>query len=266
MTTITSLQNARVKDFVRLRDAKHRRREGRFPLDGVREIERAISKGVKIRECYVCETLCKTEESRSLSAKVETLAEAEVFAVTEAIFEKMAFGDRAEGVLATAETPVRRLADFAPSKNAVICVLECVEKPGNVGAVLRSADAAGVSALILADSKCDLFNPNAVRASMGAIFSLPAFEATSAETLDWLRRNKIAVFAARVDGSEPYDEKDYRGATAFILGSEADGLTDAWRGDDVSAIRLPMQGIVDSLNVSVTAATLFYEALRQRKR
>jgi TrmH family RNA methyltransferase len=147
-----------------------------------------------------------------------------------------------------------------------VAVLEGVEKPGNAGAVLRSADAAGVSAVIVADARTDLFNPNAIRASLGAIFSLPVCEATSADALAWLRQRRFAVFAARVDGAVPYTQADYRGPAAIVLGSEAAGLSPVWTGDDIQAVRLPMLGVVDSLNVSAAAAVLFYEARRQRTR
>ena len=140
-----------------------------------------------------------------------------------------------------------------------------MEKPGNLGAVLRSADAAGVSAVIVADGRTDLYNPNAIRASLGTIFTLPVCEAASGEVLAWLRQRKYNIFAARVDGSVAYTAVDYRGPTAIVLGSEAAGLSSIWTGDDIQAVRLPMLGVADSLNVSVTAAVLFYEALRQRK-
>jgi TrmH family RNA methyltransferase len=146
----------------------------------------------------------------------------------------------------------------------LVVVLEGVEKPGNLGALLRSADAAGVSALVLADSRVDLYNPNAIRASLGTIFSLPVCEAASGEVLAWLQQHELQIFAARVDGSVPYTERDYRGPTAFVLGAEATGLTSAWNAPDITAIHLPMRGIADSLNVSATAAVLFYETLRQR--
>jgi TrmH family RNA methyltransferase len=152
----------------------------------------------------------------------------------------------------------------APQTAPLIAVLEGVEKPGNVGAVLRSADAAGVSAVILADGRTDLYNPNAIRASSGTIFSMPVCEATSSDVLAWLRERGFRIAAARVDGSVPYTKVDYRGPTAIVLGSEATGLSPIWSGNDIQAVRLPMLGAADSLNVSVTAAVLFYEALRQR--
>ena len=147
---------------------------------------------------------------------------------------------------------------------ALVAVLEGIEKPGNVGAILRSADAAGVSAVIAVNLATDLFNPNAIRASAGTIFSLP-FVATSSESArEWLDERDFQVLATRVDGAINYTEANYTGRTAIVLGSEAQGLSGDWAGDDVNAIKLPMLGVADSLNVSVTAAVLFYEALRQR--
>jgi TrmH family RNA methyltransferase len=146
----------------------------------------------------------------------------------------------------------------------LVAVLEGVEKPGNVGAVLRSADGAGVSALIVADAQTDLYNPNAIRASLGTIFSVPVAAAAAADTLTWLRHRGLAIFAARVDGAVPHTEADFRGPAAIVLGSEAKGLSATWTGPDVTAVRLPMAGVADSLNVSAAAAVLFYEALRQR--
>jgi TrmH family RNA methyltransferase len=140
-----------------------------------------------------------------------------------------------------------------------------VEKPGNVGAVLRSADGAGVSALVVADGRTDLYNPNAIRASLGTIFTLPIAAASAEETLDWLRAQGLVLYAARVDGSIPYTQVDYRLPAAVVLGSEAEGLSGIWHGDNTQAIRLPMLGRADSLNVSAAAAVLFYEALRQRQ-
>jgi TrmH family RNA methyltransferase len=145
-----------------------------------------------------------------------------------------------------------------------VAVLSGVEKPGNIGAVLRTADAAGVSAVILADPRTDPFNPNAIRASLGTIFSVPVATATVAETLAWLREKQCRILTTRVDARLTYSEADYRGPTAIVLGSEAEGLSDGWSGADDVPVRVPMLGIADSLNVSATAAVLFYEAVRQR--
>jgi TrmH family RNA methyltransferase len=180
------------------------------------------------------------------------------------VFAKLAFGQRAEGVLGVADMPRPTLDNIALPENPIVVVLEGVEKPGNIGAVLRTADAAGIAALILADARTDLYNPNAIRASLGTIFSVPVCSTTIDDVLPWLRRQGLHVVAARVDGSVPYTDVDYRRGTALVLGSEAEGLSDAWRADEVTAVRLPVLGVADSLNVSVTAAVLFYEALRQR--
>jgi TrmH family RNA methyltransferase len=184
--------------------------------------------------------------------------------VAEPVFQKLAFGERAEGVLGVAAMPDRALSDLSLPDCPLVAVLEGVEKPGNVGAVLRSGDAAGLSALIVADGRTDLYNPNAIRASLGTIFTLPVAAATAAETLDWLRQQGLAIFAARVDGSIPYTEADYRRPAALVLGSEAQGLSAVWAAHDVTPVRIPMLGAADSLNVAAAAAVLFYEAQRQR--
>ena len=181
------------------------------------------------------------------------------------MFAKLAFGDRAEGILAIAATPRATLADLpALPPDPLLAVLAGVEKPGNIGAVLRTADAAGVSAVILADPQTDLFNPNAIRASLGTIFALPIAVATATETLAWLRERHCRILTTRVDAQLTYSEAEYVGPTAIVLGSEAAGLSDAWSDADVFPVRVPMLGIADSLNVSATAAVLFYEAVRQR--
>jgi RNA methyltransferase, TrmH family len=263
MLHITSSQNPRVKDAIRLRDRRHREKQQRILIDGVRELGRAVQSGVKLVEAFVCEPLCQDNDSRRLLAALAQTG-CEMFSTTEAVFQKMAFGQRAEGTLGVAEMPRPTLESLKLPSNPFVAVLEGVEKPGNVGAVLRSADAASVSAVILADPRTDLYNPNAIRASLGTIFTMPVCEAASGDVLAWLRQNKMKILAARVDGSVPYTEVDYRGPTAIVLGSEAAGLSSTWTGNDIQAIHLPMLGAADSLNVSVTAAVLFYEALRQR--
>ncbi len=264
MLPITSLQNPHVKNAVRLRDRRHREKQGQILIDGARELRRAMDGGVQLIEVFVCEPLCRSQEARQLLATLPSTG-AVVYSVAELVFGRLAFGDRAEGVLGVAAMPEATLDRLRLPELPLVAVLEGVEKPGNVGAVLRSADAAGLSALIAADPQTDLYNPNAVRASLGTIFSMPVASATVADALRWLRRHDLAIFAARVDGPIPYTEADFRGPAAIVLGSEAQGLTAAWSGPEVTAIRLPMRGVADSLNVSATAAVLFYEALRQRE-
>ncbi|HTQ38381.1 MAG TPA: RNA methyltransferase [Pirellulales bacterium] len=275
---ITSTANPRVKAAAKLRNPRQRAAQGRFMINGVREIGRALDGGMKLQEVFVCLEQCDGAECQRLLRRLEKTAAVQ-FEVSPAVYSVLAYGSREEGVLAVAETPQRNLNDLWLPDNPLVAVLEGVEKPGNLGAVLRSADGAGVSAVIVAGGGVDLYNPNAIRASLGAIFTLPVVAASSEETIAWLRTQNLKIFAARVDGAVNYTTCDFTGPCAVVLGSEAAGLSDAWwsdskRGDsrpgdsirgDITAIRLPMCGAADSLNVSAAAAVLFYEALRQRR-
>ena len=260
---ITSRQNVRVKEATKLRLARQRERQGRFVIDGARELLRAIDAGIDIVEAFICEPRCVDNETQRAATRVGETA-AVVATVTEEVFEKLCFGERTGGVLAIAQTPARSLDRLKLPATPLVAVIEGLEKPGNVGAVLRSADGAGVDAVVIADPRTDLFNPNTIRASLGTVFGANVCTATSAEVQAWLRGLKLPMFAAWPDATQLYTAVDYRGGAAIVLGSEADGLTAAWSGDAVTAIGLPMRGIADSLNVSATAAVLFYEAQRQR--
>jgi RNA methyltransferase, TrmH family len=261
--SITSRQNPRVKDAARLRLGRERQRSGRFIIDGAREVIRALQSGIKPCEAYICDQLASTSEFREAVAAIESTT-AEVFQVTPDVFAKLAFGDREDGIVVVAETPRRGTHDLEIGPKPIVAVIEGLEKPGNVGAILRSADAAGVDAIIVASGRTDLYNPNTIRASLGTVFRPNVCEATTAETIDWLRSKKLPIIAARPDAEKLYSEISYTSGIAIILGSEAAGLSDAWRAADITPVRLPMHGIADSLNVSTTAAVLFYEALRQR--
>jgi RNA methyltransferase, TrmH family len=260
---ITSRQNARVKEAAKLRLARQREKQDRFLVDGSREILRALDASVEILEAFVCESLVADAETQQAVAR---LAETRALraTVTEEVFEKLSFGDRGGGVLVVAKTQAKRLEQLQLPDAPLIAVIEGVEKPGNVGAILRSADGAGVDALIVADLRTDLFNPNTIRASLGTVFSANVCTATSEEVLAWLRKLNVRAFAARPEAELLYTEADYRGAAAIVLGSEAEGLSSKWQDASVTGVRLPMRGIADSLNVSATAAVLFYEAQRQR--
>jgi len=260
MADITSVHNPRLKAAVKLRDRRHRIREGRFLIDGLREIDRAVQAGIAMDEAFV-------REDASALALVESLRQngTRILVTAPGPFEKLAFGDRDDGMIVVAQMPQLRLSSIVLPPNPLIAVLEGIEKPGNIGAVLRTADGAGVSAVILADCVTDLYNPNAVRASLGAIFTIPVCAASSLEARHWLQQQGIQIFAARVDGAVDYATMSYLGPSAIVLGSEAQGLSEHWSGDDISSIQLPMQGVIDSLNVSATAAVLFYEAVRQRR-
>ncbi len=261
---ITSLQNQRVKDAVKLRDRRQRDKQGRFLIDGLRELDRALDAGIEPADVFLCPELCSGDAARALAAKLDRVCPQAVQLVTPEVFAKLSFGERTEGILATAVTPRRTLNDLPLPSDALVCVLESVEKPGNLGAVLRSADAAGVAAVLVADERTDLYNPNAVRASMGALFTVPTAAADAPTTLDRLRAGGFRMWGARVGSGPCYTDVDFRGPTAFVLGSEAEGLSASFWADDIRPLHLPMLGRTDSLNVSVAAAVLFYEALRQR--
>jgi RNA methyltransferase, TrmH family len=261
---ITSRQNPRVKDAAALRERRERQRQGRILIDGAREISRAIAAGVRPVEAFVCKELCVADEARdALSAA--TAAGAEVFDVAPTVYAKLQFGERDDGIIIVAAMPVCTLSDLRLPSAPLVAVIEGIEKPGNVGAILRSADAAGVDAVIIADGGTDLFNPNTVRASLGTVFRENVCVATTAETIAWLRQQELRIVTARPDAATEYTTTDLRGGLAIALGSEAKGLSDDWRAGDITPVKLPMHGIADSLNVSTTAAILFYEARRQRR-
>jgi RNA methyltransferase, TrmH family len=264
MEPITSLQNPRIKNAAKLREARDRRRQGRILIDGVREIRAAWQSGVEFLEIFVCPELLHTAEGRALHSEFDH-AGLPLLPTSEAVFAKVAFGQRAEGMVAVANCPAGTLDDLRLPDDALIAVLEGIEKPGNVGAVLRSADGAGLAAVIVADGGTDLYNPNCIRASLGTIFTTPVRAAATPAVRDWLTAGSWNVVAARVDAQQDYTSADYRGRTAIVLGSEAGGLSTAWQGSQTTGVRLPMLGKADSLNVSATAAILFYEALRQRR-
>jgi TrmH family RNA methyltransferase len=263
MERITSPQNPRVKLAAKLHDRRARQKQGRFPIDGVRELLRALEAGVRPVEAYVCPEQLGGADGRTAMEILRRVG-CQLAEVTPGVMEKLAYGDRSEGIVAVVSAWTPTLAEMPRGDAPLFAVLEGIEKPGNVGAVLRSADAAGATGLILADAGTDLFNPNAVRASLGTIFTVPVCCASTEETLAWLRDKGMRIYAARVDGAIPYTEADFRQPAAIVLGSEAEGLTRHWHAPDIIPIRLPMHGRADSLNVSATAAVLLYEAVRQR--
>lgn len=262
---IDSPANPRIRAAVALRERREREATGLTLVDGGREARRAIEAGAEVETAFVCTALLTSDEAR---AAVSSLAHApgrrELVAVSERAFEKLAFGDRADGIVLVARPRIRRLGDLELPGEPLVVVTEDVEKPGNVGAILRSADGAGADAVIAAGGT-DLYNPNVIRASVGTVFSMPVAAATAGEVAAWLRDRGIRIVATRVDAPTLHADADLRGPLALVLGSEADGLSSAWQGPDVEAIRLPMEGIADSLNVSAAAAILLYEAWRQRR-
>ena len=250
---ITSVQNARIKHVVALQQKSSlRREEGLFVVEGQREIEHCIACGYEIEELFVLNTISYTGHSPA------TL-------VSPQVYEKMAYRESTEGLIAVAKTKQHRLKDLSLKDNPLIVVLERVEKPGNLGAILRSAEAAGVDAVIVCDPLTDLYNPNLIRASIGGVFNVPVAVCTSEECIAFLKQRHITILTAQLQDSYEYYDYDMRPATAIVMGTESTGLTQQWREAADAHIRIPMLGRLDSLNVSVSAAILMYEVVRQRK-
>jgi TrmH family RNA methyltransferase len=254
---IISLQNARVKHIVRLRDDKRQRREeGLMLVEGYNEIQLALSAGHKPHTLF---------SAPELTAREIDGAEAEHITVSRAVFEKMSYRENPDGWLAVLPIPRVSLEDLKLSELPLVIIAESVEKPGNLGAILRTADAAGVDALLVCDPRVDLWNPNVVRASRGAVFSVPAVECDNASALAWLKRCAIRVLAATPAAETLYSDVDLRGPVAIAVGREDEGLSPFWMSGADLQVNIPMRGRVNSLNVSVSTALILYEAVRQRR-
>lgn len=259
---ITSPKNPRIREAIALRERRVREEQRRTIVDGIRELERAIDGGARPVEVFA--DLARLDDrARTLLAAARE-AGAVILPTSPAALDRLAYGDRSEGLVATVEIPDLALASLQLPDDPLVVVLEGVEKPGNLGAVLRSADGAAADAMILADPRTDVFNPNAVRASLGAVFAVPLATGSADEVRAELARRGVALVTARVDAPDLYTDVDLTGAVAIVLGSEADGLTDHWPAPPARPVRLPMLGVGDSLNVSIAAAVLLYEARRQR--
>lgn len=254
---ITSKTNPKIKNVVRLQKVSERRAQNLIIVEGRREIERAVQCGFEIDTLFVCTGL----------ATVDSLPAARITEeVSEEVFEKIAYREGSDGLLALIRPRYAQLQDFTPRDNALILVLETVEKPGNLGAILRTADAAGVDAVIVADPRTDLFNPNAIRASLGCIFSVPLYSCNTQECIQWLKKHHITIFCTYLKASIDYLDADFRGASAIVMGTEATGISQAWVDAADQNIIIEMNGIADSLNVSVSTAIVTFEAIRQRRK
>ena len=283
---ITSVQNPRVKAVVALQQkSAERRRTGLFVVEGRREVEHCVEMGLEVVEVFVCEEMggwnCdqvaanRTEEMKKTEGmkeaegmketkKAEGMRGVKVTEVTRGVYEKMAYRGGTEGVMAVVKSKERRLDELDLNENPLIVVVERVEKPGNLGAILRSADAAGADAVVVCDPLTDLWNPNLIRSSIGAVFTVPCMTCGSEECIEFLKAHGIQILTAQLQDSELYYDTDMRRGTAIVMGTEATGLTEVWRKAADAHIRIPMLGRLDSLNVSVSAAILLYEAVRQR--
>ncbi|MBR4920593.1 MAG: RNA methyltransferase [Prevotella sp.] len=254
-TILSSAQNPRIKNLLLLQQkSSERRKQGLFVVEGRRELQHCVEAGYEIDTLFLCPELL---EGASYTA-------AHVFEVTPDIYEKIVYRGTTEGVVAIIRSRQMTLENLQLSENPLLMVLERVEKPGNLGAILRSADAAKADAVIVCDPLTDLYNPNLIRSSIGAIFTVPTVACTSEECIRFLQGHGIQILTAQLQDSHLYYDTDMRKGTAIVMGTEATGLTNQWREAATAHIRIPMLGRLDSLNVSVSAAILLYEAVRQR--
>ncbi len=264
---ITSAQNPKIKELLALQEkSRLRRSEGLFVVEGRRELGHCLDAGFVPGTLFVCGEILSEEELNDILGKAERLnPKVGVVQVPFELYGRIAYRGGTEGVIAEVEYRERTLENLKLGENPLVIVLESVEKPGNLGAVLRSADAAGADAVIICDPLTDLYNPNLIRASIGAVFSRQVAIASSEETVAWLRSRHIQILTAQLQDSSLYYDTDMRKPTAIVMGTESTGLTDLWREAADTRIRIPMLGSLDSLNVSVSAAILLFEALRQRR-
>ncbi len=267
---ITSLQNGRIKHVVKLNQRRYRDAQQLTMVEGVREVSRALAGGIVPQEAFFCPELLPAEAETAVS-RLHALAQenrTQLFEVTTAVFAKMAYRSDSGGLLVTIPYLPAALDRLPIPPAPLLAIIEGAEKPGNVGAVLRTADGAGIHGVILSSDgpSTDLHNPNVIRASLGTLFSVPVAVADNATILHWLHQHHIQIVAAAPAAAEPYTAVDFTQPTAIVAGSEAQGLSPFWLSNAQRHIRIPMHGIADSLNLSISVALLLYEAVRQRSK
>lgn len=273
MDPITSLQNPKIKNLVTLQQkSSERRKAGVFVVEGQRELMHCISAGLHIECIYYCPEIMSAGDREDLHRSNSDVDAASllysaqsIIEVSPSVYEKIAYRGSTEGMMAVVQTPSHTLEQLPTTESPLYVVLEKVEKPGNLGAILRSADAAAATGVIICDPLTDLYNPNLIRSSIGAIFTVPTATCTSAECIAWLKSHGITILTAQLQDSNLYYKTNMQGPTAIVMGTEATGLTSQWRSAADAHIRIPMLGNLDSLNVSVSAAILLFEAVRQRQ-
>ena len=258
-TYLSSMQNAKVKQLLALQQkSSERRKAGLFVVEGQRELGHCTEAGYKIETVFLCPALCS-------ASVLEGLAIPNIYKVSPEVYEKIAYRGSTEGIVAEVRERRLTLEALTLSEHPLLMVVESVEKPGNLGAILRSADAAAADAVIVCDPLTDLYNPNLIRSSVGAFFSVPCVACTSEECIGFLKARGIRILTAQLQDSRLYYDTDMQQGTAIVMGTEATGLTNQWREAADAHIRVPMLGRIDSLNVSVSAAILLFEAVRQRQ-
>lgn len=263
MNSIISLKNPKIKFLTQLKEkSRTRKKEELFIIEGQREIQLAIQGKYIINEIYYCSEYISNQEVNDL---IDSTTNPSITEISIEVYQKLAYRQTTEGIIAVAKTKSLALHDLnIKNNNPLILVAEAPEKPGNIGALLRTADAANIDAVLIANPKTDLYNPNIIRSSVGCIFTNKIAMGTTKEIINYLQDSKIAIYAATLQASVPYHTINYNKASAIVVGTEATGLNAEWREQSTQNIIIPMQGIIDSMNVSVAAGILIYEAKRQR--
>ncbi len=261
---ISSVNNQRIKEVRKLQKASERRAQNLFVAEGLREVILAHKGGYEIVTLFICYDKVRQSEAYNL-VFLDHLKNTEIIEITEEVYASMAYRDSTEGILAIIKPKELNLASLKLSEKPLILVIEAVEKPGNFGAMLRTADAAGIEAVIICDPRTDVYNPNVVRSSLGTVFTNQIAVSETAEVIAFLKEKNIASYAAYLETEKMYYEYDFSQPTAIVVGGEANGLSEEWIKNATHHLKIPMLGKIDSLNVSVSAAVLLYDAVRQRK-
>lgn len=258
---ITSLQNPKIKRAQKLKERKARNESGLFLIEGYRELKKAVDAGVKIETLFICSSFFLGVNEDALIAKCH----AERIICQPHVFEKLSYRDRPDGLIAIAVQMQTKLEELTFKKDPFLVIAESIEKPGNLGTILRSADAAGVDGVIVCDRCTDIYNPNVVRSSVGTLFTFPVIEANSSEILSFLKAHKIQVVAATPAAQKSFTQTSLTGPIAIVVGTEQLGLSKTWMQEAHLHVRIPMHGVADSLNVATATTLLLYEVLRQRE-
>jgi len=257
------MNNPRVRELQKLSKPRDRKESGLFVIEGRKEIMLAFDHGYDFESLWVCREIGEASEFNDVSERFSAIG-VPLIEISAHVFSKLAYRENSDGVLGVAHARNHSLKDLDLPSTPLVVVLEAVEKPGNLGAILRTADAAGVDAVILCNPRTDLYNPNVVRSSIGCLFSQQIAVTSSASALTFLRERGIIIYAAYLTARLKYHEADFRGASAIVMGTEADGLSEFWLKNCDQGIIIPMRGAIDSLNVSTSTAIIVFEAMRQR--
>jgi len=264
MEKISSPQNPKIKNLKKLEKASERREQNLILIEGLRETVLAHRAGYEIELLFICEEILKMDGEYSLAEIRNQKSEIRKFEITKAVYDSLAYRETTEGVIAAARPKNLSLENLQLKKNCLVLVIEAVEKPGNLGAMLRTCDAAGVDAVIICDAKTDVYNPNAIRSSVGTVFTNQIAVCETKQAIEFLKKNNITTYAAELSATKFHYQQNFKTATAIVVGTEATGLSDEWINAAEEKIKIPMLGEIDSLNVSVSAGILLFEAVRQR--